>query len=64
MICDNVYYQLNFKYFIFYSDGVPKEIISRYTMPGVENNGRFYTDSNGRQTILRQRDFRSTWQLR
>ena len=33
-------------------------------MPGLMNNGRFYTDSNGRQTLLRQRDFRETWQYR
>lgn len=30
---------------------------------GVNNAARFYTDSNGRQTLLRQRDFRPTWQL-
>ena len=30
---------------------------------GVNSAARFYTDSNGRQTLLRQRDFRPTWQL-
>jgi hypothetical protein len=29
----------------------------------IPSGGRFYTDSNGRQTLLRRRDFRPTWTL-
>ena len=27
------------------------------------SEGRFYTDANGRQTLMRRRDFRPTWSL-
>ena len=43
------------------ADGVGKEIISHFTAPGVANAGRFYTDSNGRDSMLRVRDARSGW---
>uniref|UniRef100_A0A914Z199 Glycosyl hydrolase family 38 C-terminal domain-containing protein n=1 Tax=Panagrolaimus superbus TaxID=310955 RepID=A0A914Z199_9BILA len=33
-----------------------KEIISRYSVKGLKNNGVFYTDSNGRQLIKRIRN--------
>lgn len=29
----------------------------------VPSAGRFFTDSNGRQTLARQRNFRPTWEL-
>lgn len=38
-----------------YRDGVGKEIITRYSTDFV-NNGEFYTDANGRQSINRTRD--------
>jgi lysosomal alpha-mannosidase len=41
-------------------DGVPKEIINR-VVTGIPSQERFYSDSNGRQTLMRQRDFRPTW---
>lgn len=47
---------------IYPSDGVGKEIISRVET-GLPSNGLFYTDSNGRQTLQRKRDYRSTWTL-
>ena len=43
-------------------DGIGKEIVSRVTTQ-IPSGGRFYTDSNGRQTLLRRRDFRPTWTL-
>ena len=43
-------------------DGVGKEIISRVET-GLASDGLFYTDSNGRQTLERKRDYRSTWTL-
>ncbi|XP_046579029.1 lysosomal alpha-mannosidase-like [Haliotis rubra] len=39
-----------------------KEVISRFTTD-LNTNGMFYTDSNGRETILRRRDYRETWSL-
>ncbi|XP_059083104.1 lysosomal alpha-mannosidase-like [Tigriopus californicus] len=40
-----------------------KEIILRYTDSGVANEGRFFTDANGRQMIQRQRDARPSFDL-
>lgn len=45
-----------------FSDKHGKEIITRYTT-GIRSNSTFYTDSNGRETIKRIRNFRPTWQL-
>lgn len=42
------------------SDGNGKEIITRYSTD-FANNGEFYTDTNGRQSILRIRDQRQTF---
>ncbi|NXU21039.1 MA2B1 mannosidase, partial [Pardalotus punctatus] len=44
------------------SDGMGKEIISRFETP-LRTAGRFYTDSNGRQVLQRRRDWRPTWNL-
>ncbi|NWW41924.1 MA2B1 mannosidase, partial [Panurus biarmicus] len=44
------------------SDGLGKEIISRFETP-LRTAGRFYTDSNGRQVLERRRDYRPTWNL-
>ena len=43
-------------------DGLGKEIVTRYSS-GIENNGVFYTDSNGREFIKRERSKRGTWPL-
>ncbi|XP_032775635.1 lysosomal alpha-mannosidase isoform X2 [Strigops habroptila] len=43
-------------------DGWGKEIISRFQTP-LRTEGRFYTDSNGRQILERRRDYRPTWNL-
>uniref|UniRef100_A0A8C3JQ21 Alpha-mannosidase n=1 Tax=Calidris pygmaea TaxID=425635 RepID=A0A8C3JQ21_9CHAR len=43
-------------------DGWGKEIISRFETT-LQTDGRFYTDSNGRQVLERRRDYRPTWNL-
>jgi lysosomal alpha-mannosidase len=45
------------------ADGIGKEIINRVTMPSLASNGLFYTDSNGRQTLERRRNYRPTWTM-
>ena len=42
-------------------DRVGKEIINRITVEGVANNGVFYTDANGRQSVRRQVDTRESY---
>lgn len=44
------------------NDGVGREIISRFDTD-ISSNGIFYTDSNGREILRRQRDHRDTWNL-
>ena len=45
-------------------DGSGKEYISRLAINGTLNqNGIFYTDANGRQTVERKRDFRPAFDL-
>ncbi|KAM9242884.1 lysosomal alpha-mannosidase [Dugong dugon] len=41
-------------------DGWGKEVISRFDTT-LETDGRFYTDSNGREILERRRDYRPTW---
>ena len=43
-------------------DGLGKEIVVKYNT-GVENDGIFYTDTNGREFVRRQRNFRPTWNM-
>ncbi|XP_055975225.1 lysosomal alpha-mannosidase [Sorex fumeus] len=43
-------------------DGWGKEVISRFDTP-LKTGGKFYTDSNGREILLRRRDHRDTWTL-
>jgi alpha-mannosidase len=43
------------------SDGVGKEIVSVIAAPAIANNGAFFTDANGRDSVLRVRDKRSGW---
>lgn len=43
-------------------DDVGKEIVSRFTTD-INNDGVFYTDSNGREMIRRKKDTRGTWNL-
>ncbi|UJR22329.1 hypothetical protein I4U23_025391 [Adineta vaga] len=42
------------------ADNVGKEIILRYDTD-IQNGGKFYTDSNGREVLERTRDYRPTW---
>lgn len=44
------------------SDDIGKEVIHRITS-SIDNNGLFYTDSNGREFMKRKRSFRETWDL-
>ena len=44
-------------------DSLGKEIVTRYTCPSIANEGTFYTDSNGREFMKRQRSHRPTWNL-
>jgi len=43
-------------------DGRGKEVVTRYNT-GVNNDATFFTDSNGREFIKRQRNHRPTWDL-
>ncbi|KAM9241662.1 LOW QUALITY PROTEIN: lysosomal alpha-mannosidase-like [Dugong dugon] len=43
-------------------DGWGKEAISRFDTT-LETDGRFYTDSNGREILERRRDYQPTWNL-
>lgn len=43
-------------------DDTGKEIISKY-ITNLNSNSLFWTDSSGRETIQRQRNFRPTWDL-
>ena len=42
------------------SDNIGKEIIIRYDTD-IQNEGKFYTDANGREVLERTRDYRPTW---
>ena len=44
------------------SDGRGKEVVTRYNT-SVNNDAIFYTDSNGREFMKRQRNHRPTWDL-
>lgn len=44
------------------ADGLGKEVIARYTT-NIATAGVWYTDSNGREMIRRQRNHRPTWKL-
>lgn len=43
-------------------DDIGKEIVTRFTTD-INNDGVFFTDSNGREMIHRKRDSRETWNL-
>jgi lysosomal alpha-mannosidase len=43
-------------------DGIGKEVVSRFESK-IENNGVFYTDSNGRDMLKRIRNHRDDWPL-
>ncbi|XP_059478736.1 lysosomal alpha-mannosidase-like [Neocloeon triangulifer] len=42
-------------------DDIGKEIVTVYTVGGWETNGKFFTDSNGREILERNRNLRPTW---
>ncbi|XP_026271901.1 lysosomal alpha-mannosidase isoform X2 [Frankliniella occidentalis] len=44
-------------------DSIGKEVISRFTAKGLNTQGVFYTDSNGREMLKRQRNQRPSWKL-
>ena len=44
------------------NDGKGKEVILAYDT-NIQNQGQFYTDANGREVLLRTRDYRPTWSL-
>ena len=43
-------------------DGIGKEVIARYST-SIDNKGIFYTDSNGRQMIERELNYRPTYEI-
>lgn len=59
-----VYKNENYAEFQWLVGSVPEglEIVTRFDTD-IESKGLFYTDSNGREMIKRQRDFRETWKL-
>jgi hypothetical protein len=44
-------------------DGRGKEVVSRLTTSNISQDNVYYTDSNGREFITRQKNFRPTWDL-
>ncbi len=44
------------------NDGIGKEVVTRFVSE-IENNGEFFTDSNGREFLKRKRSERNTWTL-
>ena len=44
-------------------DGIGKEYISRFTASEIQNNGTFYTDSNGRELLRRQLNHQVTYKV-
>lgn len=45
-----------------FRDKIGKEIITKYSS-NLKSDGRFYTDSNGREMLKRMRNYRPTWDL-
>ncbi|XP_059158649.1 lysosomal alpha-mannosidase-like [Physella acuta] len=45
------------------SDGIGKEVITRFNIPGWGNKGVFYTDANGRELLERKINYRPTWNV-
>ncbi|XP_063709608.1 lysosomal alpha-mannosidase-like isoform X2 [Culicoides brevitarsis] len=43
-------------------DGLGKEVVSRF-YSSVQSNGTFFTDSNGREMLRRERNHRDTWKV-
>jgi alpha-mannosidase len=43
--------------------GRGKEVVTRFVTSSIQNQGIFYTDSNGREFLQRQRDIRPSWPL-
>lgn len=64
-----VYREENFVEFEWMIGGIPiedgrgKEIVSRF-YSAVQNNETFFTDSNGREMLKRERNHRDTWNVR
>lgn len=44
-------------------DKIGKEVVSRF-YSSIQNNGTFWTDSNGREMLRRERNHRDTWNVR
>ena len=45
------------------ADGFGKEVVIEFKVKDIDNNGTFYTDSNGMEMQKRVRNFRPTWDL-
>jgi len=48
----------------FLRDKIGKEVISRFRVPFYRNNQTFYTDSNGREMLKRQLNYRPSFTLK
>lgn len=48
-------------FLIYFSDNTGKEVVTRYHLYGMNTNGTFYTDSNGREMLKRERNRRPSY---
>lgn len=63
LLCTFLDNKTKYNFNVSVDDDQGKEVILTYTKPEIENNGVFWTDSNGRQMIRRVRNQRPSYTL-